>query len=233
MTPTQLRQEPDRYALVPASTTAAALVMTFEAVDVGQPYADAEQPAARHVAALADAAAAVLFPAFVSATADVLAAFAFHEASFERSQYGLRAAALHAACRELQPTLAAFLRSDVVFGRVRAAALTTAPSADLAARADQAVADYRRALAGQLIGVAGFEPAASVLAVCVPALQARLAACRQRHVELVAAATARGATCLTARHVDAAAHLDQGPRRTTLSQATTSHHGGDHVEVQV
>ena len=213
MTPKPLHQEPDRYAITGACEDADALLTAFEAVEVGQPFSAAEEPAARHVAALADAAAAVIFPAFVTATADTLTCFGFYEDNFERSQYGRRMAALHADCRGLQPGLEGFLRSGAVCARVGAAAARQGMSVvEMTVAADQAVADYQRAIAGQLIGVAGFEPSASIMAVIVPALRARLDACRQKHAEYIAVETAR----LERERRDAAAAIaaaEQGKRQ--------------------
>jgi hypothetical protein len=224
MTPKTMQQEPDRYALTPASMTADALMTAFEAVEVGQPYADTEQPAARHVAALAASAVACLFPAFVPASGDVLAAFNFYEADFLRSQYGRRMAELHAACRDLQPGLDAFLRSGVICARVGAAALQAAlPPAEMDKASDLAVTDYQRAITGQLIGVAGFEPSASILAVIVPALQARLDACRQRHAEYIANETARMEQAR--RDADAAIVDAERRHRKELAEYFNTHHG--------
>jgi hypothetical protein len=179
-TMTKLRLEPEPHT---DPTAAQAAVQTFEGLALGQPYASLADAAGAAVGALAAGARTALFPAIVPMTADSVTAFTFHEESFTRSGYASHAANLHQQCLAVMPSLASFLRSGPVCARVAAAAVASAPAvsgtqADVAARA---VEGYQRTIAGQLVGIPEFEPAASILAVTGPALQARIETCRARH----------------------------------------------------
>jgi hypothetical protein len=164
------------------TTAAQTAVSAFETVPEGQAYANEDASATEAVDVVKAGARMTLCPASVLMTADVVTAFMFHEELFERSRYAERCANLHQQCLAAMPALAAFLRSGPVLARVAAAAVASAPAsgtqADVAARA---VEQYQRTIARQLIGRPEFEPAASVLSVVVPELEARVEACRTRH----------------------------------------------------
>jgi len=176
-----MTKEPDK------ARAAEAAVAAFEALEIGQPYADQADAASAAVSVLTAAARAVLFPPIASMTADVITAFTFYEELFERSRYGERAAALHAECLATQPDLATFLRAWPVCARVAAAAVATGPAVSQDAVGDRAVEQYRQMIAAQLVGVDEFEPAATNIVTRAPSLQARIETCRARHQQHVAA----------------------------------------------
>jgi len=184
---TKLRiEEPD--PLDTGTTAAQEAVLSFEAVVLGQPYAVDGDAASEAVGSLKAASTAALFPAIVSASADTIALYEFATATFSRQNFGAELAGLHQQALAGAPALAKFLRSGLVTSRVKSAAASTAPasSTPIAVAEDEAVDRYRQAIASQLVGIPEYEPAASVLSVVVPALEARIAACRVKHQQHVA-----------------------------------------------
>ena len=182
----KLRLEPDPPDT--GTTAAEEAVSAFDALVLGQPFAAEADAATEAVGTLRAAATAALFPAIVSASADTIALYEFATATFSRQNFGAELAGLHQQALAGAPALAKFLRSGLVTSRVKSAAASTAPasSTPIAVAEDEAVDRYRQAIASQLVGIPEYEPAASVLSVVVPALEARIAACRVKHQQHVA-----------------------------------------------
>jgi len=207
------------------TTAAEEAVSAFDALVLGQPFAAEADAATEAVGTLRAAATAALFPTHVLMTANVVTSYVFFEELFERSKYAERAAALHAECLVAQPDLATFLRSGPVAARIAVAAVASAPAVsgtqdDVAARAVQG---YQRTIARQLVGIASHEPAATILAVTVPALEARIDACKARHQQHVGAELSRieGETRQAAEVIKA----DEVQRREGLAAYFTAQHG--------
>lgn len=164
---------------------ALAAIPLLEAVPLGQPWAAADAEASRAIAEVTARARECMFPSEIRLVdPEVFAAFEFLEADTPAPEYAGCLADVHARSLETFPELAAFIRSSAVGRRVQrvGAALATR-----AGRRDDVGETYviqlQRSIAPQLVGLAEFEPAATILAVDVPAMETRLDAARHRHEE--------------------------------------------------
>ncbi len=156
----------------------------FEASPLGEPWAAFDAEAARAVADVKARAREALFPSEIRPVdPEVFAAFEFLEEDADLSSYVSHLADVHARAVSTYPELAAFVRSPAVLARVRRVAASLAQrqmrtSEDVGRELVEALS---KAVAGQLAGTEEFEPAATVLATDVPAMEARLDAARARH----------------------------------------------------
>lgn len=163
-----------------AGRAAESAVQAFEALPLGAAFGDPSAAALWAVEKVKAAARAVVFP-HVPVTADLAAAFDFSTFAFERLRYGDQLAELHRRALEGDdPGLARLLRSRQVCDRVGVEADTASRGSEVAA-----VDAYERAIAEQLLGRDGFA-AAAFLVTTVPALEARVRACLDRHTAHVA-----------------------------------------------
>jgi hypothetical protein len=177
----KLRLEPDPPDT--GTTAAEEAVSAFDALVLGQPFAAEADAATEAVGAVKRAATTSSFPAIAPATADTLALYEFATAAFSRQNFGAELAGLHQQALAGAPALAKFLRSGLVTSRVKSAAASVAPAAGepIVMAEETAVAAYMQTIAGQLVGRPEHEPSATTLATTVPALEARIEACRARH----------------------------------------------------
>jgi hypothetical protein len=177
----KLRLEPDPPDT--GTTAAEEAVSAFDALVLGQPFAAEADAATEAVGTLRAAATAALFPAIVSASADTIALYEFATATFTKHEFSTQLAGLHQQALDAVPGLAQFLRTGLMLAHIKAAAASTAPAAGepIVMAEETAVAAYMQTIAGQLVGRPEHEPSATTLATTVPALEARIEACRARH----------------------------------------------------
>ncbi len=163
---------------------AEAAVAEFEGAVVGNPWKEISAAASKAVARLSEYAAALMFPsAPVPVGADVAADFELHTKETLRAEYGKELAQLHLCALDINSALATFLRSAVVCRRVRMmgagmAGTYNRPGAELATEALQ---QYQQAIAAQLHDRDELEPLSRIVAVDLPALEARITAVTEPH----------------------------------------------------
>jgi hypothetical protein len=171
-------------------------VAAFEALALGDAFADAHEAAEVALLELRNPAIAALFARFVPASADMIALFEFLEVGWARAAYVDRLADLHADCCAAEPKLAAFLRSGAIMDRVASmgAEQSVAIAKPAAQVADEFTDRYVKLIAFQLSTGADadlYQPHASILSEHAPAFAVRIAACRARHDEHLAAERAQ------------------------------------------
>lgn len=157
----------------------------FERAPDGHAWSELDAHASAAIEALKGAARDALFPGQITPVDPaVIAAFEFIQSAHPFQTFEALVVDVHARSLNAFPALAAFARSAMV--RQRALAIVgmarhRGGAASNGAADEKALTSLESTIAGHLIGSDEHEPAASLLAVDVPVLVARLAAARQRH----------------------------------------------------
>ena len=156
----------------------------LDSLALGESFAAADAHASAALSELKARARQDVFPPAIGPVAPaVLAAFDFLEGDADPSAYGDFLADVHALSLDSYPDLSALIRSVAVVRRLqnvaRSRAVTAGRPADDVATAT--LDRFHRTIASHLEGRPEFEPAATMIAVDIPALEARLEAARARH----------------------------------------------------
>src|SRR5262245_50773840 len=162
------------------SLDAAAVEQAIAALDrltLGLPFAAAVETAKRAMEELEDATLDALIVGVEPLGSDLSADYEFFTADFRTGTYWEQLVVLHSRALETHPRLARLLRSEWVLRRIVDVAAIAMPQE----AAEKRETWYTRLFAGDLVGRAEFEPAATLLARRLPELQAQLAAAVERH----------------------------------------------------
>ena len=184
----------DEKILTKRAQSAEQSVAAFEAVPMGEAWAEPGQEATAAVAAFRGQATNELFPPdVVPIGGDLIADLSLYTEALPAVGYGPAVAALHASCLDAHPALAFVLRGSVVLGRVAKFGSVQAVVLDrsVADMEIEAVEAFQHEVAGQLHARGDAEPWSETLAETVPDLEARIRQARRRHEDHAAAELAR------------------------------------------
>ena len=169
------------------SSAASTAVNTFEKLGAAEPWLPLASAASAAIAELRDFASRQIYSdAVVPVGADVRSDFELYTEGWQVIDYAARLAELHAAALTDHAELATFIRGRVARSDLAVAATSRArtlnrPAEELVLEERDA---FERTVAGQLHARGQSEPHAEVLAVTVPALDARVAVERERRETL-------------------------------------------------